>query len=70
MKTLRGITNKDARKVVRAAIKAGCTWSITHSNHVRLGCPNGSTVMVALTTGDRHSYKNLRAQLRREGVPL
>lgn len=68
--TLRGITNKDAKAVLRKAIKAGCTVEITNGTHVRITTPSGAVVRTGLTSGSSRAGVYLRADLRRAGVDL
>lgn len=65
----KGITNREQRAVVRAAIRAGCTVTITGGQHVRILTPNGP-VFTGLTGSDRHSHKALTNTLRKKGVHL
>lgn len=65
----RGMTNRDTRKVVREAIKAGCGVSITGGNHIRIDTPQGP-YFTGLTTSDQRAHLNLRRDLRRRGVAI
>lgn len=65
----RGITNLEQRAVIRRAIRAGCSVTITGGNHVRIVTPNGP-VFAGLTSSSRTAHKALERQLIRKGVDL
>lgn len=64
---LRGVTNKEARAVLRAAREQGCRITITRSSHIRIDTPNGP-YFTGLTASRDSSARNLRAGLRQKGV--
>lgn len=65
------ITNKDARRVVCAAIEAGWEWVMTGKGHSRLRSPDGvTTVIVSGSSSDGNAARVLRRELRRGGLSL
>jgi hypothetical protein len=66
----RGMTNRECRDVVRAAIKAGCTATITSGGHLHIVTPNGQSYFAGMTTSDRQAHVIMRRALIRMGVDL
>lgn len=66
VRRLRGITNRDTRKIVAAAIKAKIRYRMTKSGIVFYG-ENGKTAGMHFTSSDHRAYRNLVADLRSVG---
>lgn len=66
IKRLRGITSRDMRKVIVAAIKDDVRYRMTKSGIVFYG-ENGVTAGAHFTSSDHRAYKNLVADLRNIG---
>lgn len=61
--------DKDTRKLVKAAKKAGWQVSRSGSGHIRLHSPQGGQDIVSSSTpGNNGSVRDLRRALRRAGV--
>lgn len=69
---LRGVTNKDLRQAIKAAIKKGCTFHppTRKSGHGKVRCPNGRFVVVGMTASSPRSAVAFRMNLKHEGVEL
>lgn len=67
-RVLRGVTNREVRDVLRRAMRAGCSVSITGATHVRVVTPSGVAVMAGTTPSSRYAHKKLTGALRRNGV--
>ncbi len=61
--------NSDVKDLVKHAEQHGWTCERTRNGHVRFTSPKGATVFGPSTPSDRRSLLNVRAQLRREGLP-
>lgn len=68
----RGMTkDRDkARRLVRAAERAGWKVVISKSNHVKFIGPQGQLVVASLTATSGRAIVNLESRLRKEGVTL
>jgi len=61
--------NREVRKIVKAARKQGCRIKETGGGgHVQILTPNGGIVTVSSSPSDERAYKNMRSDLRRQGV--
>jgi hypothetical protein len=61
----------DITTIIRLAEKAGCIVTTSKGGHLRFQLPNGSLVFGPKTpNGGCRSIDNLRAKLKREGVPV
>ena len=60
---------RDLRRLVKTAIRCGWRLSVTGSGHLRLTSPRGAVVYFGASPSDWRAPRNVRAQLRREGVP-
>jgi len=58
--------DKDFRKVIRHL--KGLGWQAEYGKHIKLTCPDGSTVTVAATPSDHRALANFVSQVRRAGV--
>lgn len=70
MSGLKGITNKDVRRVVQQAERAGCDVRMTKGGHVRIAAPDGGLHFVGTTQPAARTVHNLRTALVRMGVDL
>lgn len=61
---LRGITNSDAREVVRGLLKEGWTVKVTGGTHIRLTHPKGGSITTSCTGGSYQAI-HLRGDIRR-----
>jgi hypothetical protein len=66
----KGITNREQRAVIRKAIQAGCTVTLTGSNHIRVRTPSGQVYFCSLTSGDRYVHRRIESALKNMGVDL
>lgn len=63
--------DKEVRRLIRFAIKLGWTVEVTGSGHLKWKPPDGSPFVVSSRTpSDPRALQNLRAYLRRAGLPL
>ena len=69
MTHLRGVTNRDVKKVIREAMRAGCEVSVTGGGHLRIDTPGGP-YFAAMTASDHRAAMNVRVALRRRGVDI
>lgn len=58
------------RAFIRIATERGWTVSPTKKGHIKFTAPNGAIIVTSSTPSDHRSWKNLRGQLRRNGLPL
>lgn len=56
------------RSLARRARRAGWTITRHNSSHLRWEAPDGAVVTTASSPGDRRSFRNERARLRRAGL--
>lgn len=66
VKRLRGVSNRDMRRIIVAAIKSEVRYRMTKSGIVFYG-ENGNTAGAHFTSSDHRAYKNLVADLRSIG---
>lgn len=57
-------------QVLAAAREAGCKLKRTRKGHIKIYLPGGGMLVCAGSTSDHRSWKNLRADLRRNGVAV
>lgn len=68
---MRGIRSDEIRRLVMAAEDAGWNVELRGSGHLLLTSPNGKHKTMASTTARGHrNAMNLRAALRRAGLPV
>ena len=66
---MKGVTDKDLRKMVERAVDLGCEVSYTGSGHVRLKLPNGAIVIASTSPrAGTFAATKVRARLRRNGL--
>jgi hypothetical protein len=66
---MRQPSNPDQRRLLKKAIKAGCTVKDTNSGW-RVLLPNGGSVAMHTSSSDRRALANTRSNFRREGLDL
>jgi hypothetical protein len=66
IRRLRGISNRDMRRIIAAAIKSDLRYRMTKSGIMFYG-ENGATAGAHFTSSDHRAYRNLLADLRSVG---
>lgn len=64
------VTDREVTRLIDAAVEAGCRIHHQGRKHVVLATPAGGLVTVSRTPSDHRAIHNMRADLRRNGVPL
>lgn len=62
-------SDKDIAKLVKVAESAGFEFSFTKGEHCKL-VRGREVIFMSLTPGDTRALRNIRADLRRRGVPV
>jgi len=63
------ITDREIRKIVKSAVKQGCEVKASRrSSHIQIIVPGKGIVTVSSSPSDERAYKNIRADLRRNGI--
>lgn len=65
---LRGVKNKDVRRLLRTSIRKGFRVTIDGGGHVRVVSPRGNECRVPKTSTNWHAFQRLRVFLKREGI--
>jgi hypothetical protein len=62
--------DKDIRKAVAPALKAGATLEATNGGHFRLIQEGKESITMPATASDHRGIKNLMSMMRRFGYPV
>jgi predicted RNA binding protein YcfA (HicA-like mRNA interferase family) len=60
------MSNPLRREVIREAVRAGWSATLTRGSHVKLVHASGAIVICAGTSGDCRAIRHVRAELRRQ----
>jgi hypothetical protein len=64
------VANKEIKALVRLAQERGWSVTDTRNGHLKFQSPDGDIVFGPSTPSDWRSVKNMKAHLRRAGLPI